>query len=256
MPDSSNAATASFPEEYRYGRRQTITQNETAQPTCSYEALAPSAFLNPQEGDEFNHGMRHDAEVRRLRATFRRHYRNNPFITVLSGIPIYWADASLPRPAPDVAIVPNASDPHRPRTHFDVAQEGAQPRTIVEVTSPFLAELDLVDKLAIYAQAGVAEYFVIDSGQRAHDAPVAYRVLGYRLESGTYIPLRADAQGRLHSKTLRAWFEVAPDQQSFQVFDARSGTAIEPEPEDDELPSTAQIEGTFRAQSIASQLKL
>jgi Uma2 family endonuclease len=249
----SDQPTSGAPD-FRYGRRQIFTQNETAQPTYAYEPLAPADFLNPQEGDEFNHGERHDADVRRLRAILRRHYRNNPFMGVFGGIPIVWNDPALPHPAPDVVIVPNAADPHRPRVHFDVAAEEARPRCIVEVISPYLADQDLVDKRSIYAQAGVEEYIVVDSGLRSQDGPVEYRILGYRLERDVYTPLAADEQGRLHSNALRVWFAVTPDKQSFNVFDARAGAAIEPDSEDEEKPAAAQIEGAFRAQSIASQL--
>ncbi|MEZ4615786.1 MAG: hypothetical protein R2867_09820 [Caldilineaceae bacterium] len=87
------AFTTLMDDEFYYGRRQLIDYDRTAQPTYGYEPLTPADFLDPQEHDTFSHSPRHDADVQRLYAIFRFHYRVNPLVAVFTGIKICWAQA-------------------------------------------------------------------------------------------------------------------------------------------------------------------
>ena len=204
--------------------------NRTAQPTYGYAPLTPADFLDPREHDTFNHGPRHDADVQRLYAIFRQHYRVNPLVAVFTGIKMIWDIPDLSQPTPDVAIVPGAESWDSQRTALDVAEEGQRPTMIVEIVSPRFVDADQVEKVQIYAQAGVQEYFVVDSGEREDSDAIAYRVWGYRLNDGGYQPIAADEQGRLYSEVARLWFVPDAEQDQILVISKRTGQPIQPDP--------------------------
>lgn len=240
------------------GRRQIVTQNVTAQPDYEEVALTAADFLNPQPGDEFFHGEQHDVAVKRLAAILRHLCRYSPSTTVLAGAKIIWPDPTLPQPAPDLAVVSGVAEPQRPRQTFNVAEEGETPRFILEVTSPLLAEVDRIEKRALYAQAGVQEYFILDlvgNSPAIEDRQPDTRpaLLAYRLEDGAYLPIAPDEQGRLYSAANKTWF-VVNGSGVVQVIEARTGAPIEPPDETEEPQAAAQVEAAWRAQSIASKL--
>lgn len=241
-------------DQFYYGRRQLIDYNRAAQPTYGYEPLTPADFLDPQEHDSFNHGPRHHADVQRLYAIFRQHYRVNPLVAVLTGIKMVWDLPALPQPTPDVAIVPGGEHWDSQRTRLDVAAEEIRPTLIVEVLSPRFVTGDLEEKVTIYAQAGVQEYFIVDSGEREDRDDIAYCVHGYRLNDGRYQPIAPDEQGRIYSAVARVWFVPSADAQQILVISKRTGQPIEPDPNSLTSPAAARAEATFRANSIASQL--
>lgn len=246
-------------DRFYYGRRQLIAYDKTGQPSYTYEPLTVADFLNPQPEDEFAQGVRHTLDVRTVRRIFRHVYRYNPFMTVLSQVKMVWASKALAQPAPDVAVIPNVTEPDRLRTVFDEQCEETRPRFVLEVVAPRLAEADLQDKVAIYQQAGVTEYFILDAGLRPanENATTAiYTVLGYRLEKGVYQPIAPDARGWLFSKTTKTWFGVTPERDNFFVADERTGQPIVPDSEQDEPSAAAHAEAVFRAHSIAAQLHL
>lgn len=237
------------------GRRQIVTYNTTGQPSYAVRDLTPYDFLNPQPGDEFFHGGRHDAVVTYLVRCLRHLYRYNPFVAILSGAKLVWDDPALPQPMPDVAVVADLPDPQRFRSTLDVASEGVHPRCILEVTSPHLATVDLVDKHDLYARARVQEYIIIQPVALSPSQPATLSVTGFRLDQDVYQPIFPDNQGRIYSATNKAWFLA--DDDHLQIIEERTGAVITP-PDDasGESPTAAQIEATLRAQSIASQLNL
>ncbi len=254
------AFTTLSDDEFYYGRRQLIDYDRTAQPTYAYEPLSPADFLDPQQHDTFQHGPRHAADVQRLYAIFRQHYRVNPLVTVLTGVKLQWGIPGLAEPAPDVAVLPNGSGIDAQQPVLDLAAAETRPSLVVEVTSPRFADADLDEKVQIYAAAGVQEYFIIDSGERETTAasgaqPPAQRVLGYQLQAdGRYQSIAPDKAGRLYSAVARLWFAPAADGSQIKLFSKRTGAEIPPDPNSMTTPAAARAEATFRATSIASQL--
>jgi Uma2 family endonuclease len=241
------------PSPSEWGRRQIIEQNQTGQPRYHYVALQPDDFLNPLPGDEFFEGEQHAHDVRQLRGILRHTLRVHPTLTSFSGVKFIWPDPQLSQPRPDVAVVPNVQERDRPRTLFDVSEEGTAPQVIVEVASPRFAHYDHNEKRELYAATGVQEYFIIEilpSMHREH----AYRLHGYTLEEGRYLPIEPDATGRLHSRILRIAFSLQPA--TYVVSSTRTGRPIVPTAEDLQDDSEIRAEAAFRAHSIASQLRL
>ncbi|MEZ4864122.1 MAG: Uma2 family endonuclease [Caldilineaceae bacterium] len=248
-----NTATERLRTFY-YGRRKLVHYTRTAQPSYSEEALTPADFLDPREGDEFVHGPRHAEDVRHLFAIFRHLYRTNPLVAVFSNAKLLWDVEGLPQPAPDVVVIPGVEALDSVPATFDVRAADQRPAFVLEVVSPRLAAGDLEDKVAIYAQAGVREYFIVDSGEREETHNIAYAVLGYRLQKGDYQPIAPDEQGSLYSEVNRVW--IGPDQarQRVVVTSAQSGEELLPDEEGVASPAALRAEATFRATSIAAQL--
>jgi Uma2 family endonuclease len=255
LPLSDPMTASDRDPEFRFGRRVVVTQSQTAQPTYTPIALSPADFLDPEPGDEFVQGDQHDRDVARLAATLHARHRLSPFINVLVGPKLRWADGRRPQPAPDIALVGEIADPERPRAVLDLAEEPVTLRAVFEVTAPLFAAGDLVDKLPIYAAAGIPEYWVLDSGLRPDHVDFAYTIVGYRLEGDIYVPISLGAQGSLTSPAARVRFQVAPDGRDFVVADARTGQFIVPAADD--MPGlAARAEAAFRAADIAAKLDL
>jgi Uma2 family endonuclease len=77
--------------------------------------------------------------------------------------------------------------------------EGA-PDLVVEIISPSSHQMDLVRKRALYAQAGVPEYWIVDPDQRA--------IFVLALENAAYI-LANNQDGKVNSQAL-AGFSLDP----------------------------------------------
>lgn len=240
-------------QEFYYGRRQLIRYDKTGQPSYTYLPLTLADFLNPQAGDDFAQGAAHQQLVEELCYRLRYHYRYNPAMGVLSQVKMIWPVPGLAQPAPDLAVIPNLSNPERVRPQFDVTTEGTQPTLVLEVTSPRFAQLDLTEKVAIYAQAGVREYFIV-AGMNPAGAASAYRLLGYNLVDSAYRPIAPDDQGRLYSTALRIWFAVHEAGNDIELVDKRTGRTIQPDADYRESIAVARAEAANRATHIAAQL--
>jgi hypothetical protein len=243
-------------DAFYYGRRQVITYNKTAQPSYSYTPLTQADFLNPQPGDEFAHGPRHAADLRYLNGVFRYHYRGNPVVAVYSGIKMIWDVTGIAQPAPDVAIVIGAEGGESNLKEFDVQAMGQRPRFVLEIVAPRFVEADLVEKLPIYAQAGVQEYFIVDSRERMGKPVVDYTVVGYRLVKGTYQPIVPESDGRVYSKVNRLWLLPNAANDGVTAISERTGQIIVPDADSLTSAVAARAEAAFRATAIASQLDL
>lgn len=239
---------------FYYGRRQIIRYDKTGQPSYTYVALAQTDFLDPQEGDEFAQDETHQVLVEELYHCLRYHYRYNPAMGVLRQVKICWPIPGLAQPAPDLAVIPNFTEPERRRTQFVIADEGTQPTFVLEVTAPPFAQLDLTEKVAIYQQAGVGEYFIVDDVKANTAAAPQFRVLGYQLQDKTYAALAPDEQGRVYSQVLRSWFAVNQAGDQITLIDKRTGRQIVPDADYRQSLTQVRAEASHRASNIAAQL--
>lgn len=243
-----------IPDEFYYGRRQVITYDRTAQPSYHYVPLAQADFLDPQSMDEFVHGPRHDTDVAYLLGIFRQHYRGNPLVTLFSKAKLIWDVEGVAQPAPDLALAIGIESWASEPTQFDVRTLGQRPRFVLEVVSPRFVEADLVDKVKIYEQAGVQEYFVIDSGEREASNAIDYQVFGYRLVKQTYQPITPESDGRVYSKVNHLWLTANAAHDGVLAISERTGQTIVPDADSMTSMMAARAEATFRATSIAAQL--
>lgn len=192
--------------------------------------LTEADFLDPQLGDQFMQGYQHANDVEKAVDILRYVHQSNQHTLVTTDVKIIWGRRGLLNPAPDVAVIPNVIEPQRPWTSFHVMEEETRPIFILEVVSPDYRRPDLEDKVFIYAQAGVAEYFIVDSHLQP-DGAMSYEIVAYRLIRGEYRQVEADEQGRYYSHTNNVWFAVTADKQGFFVVDGDTEKIILPDGE-------------------------
>lgn len=232
------------------GQRRVFYFNDAGQPAYRVYDLTAVDFLNAQPGDEFAHGEAHDRLLRRVGALLRYQHRFSPNVTVHLQPKLIWPDPTLDQPMPDMVLVNDLTEPLRHRPTLDLAAEGVTLRAVVEITSPLLADQDHTAKAALYAHAGVPEYWIIDPA--SGDAPP--QLHGYLLEGASYRPIAPNAEGKLESRACRVWFQVIDGE--VYLGDLRTGKPLPPPAEDDDPTLSAQAEAARRAQSIAGQLNL
>lgn len=103
---------------------------------------------------------------------------------------------------PDAMVVKDC-DPGMRRT-YKLWEEQRVPCFILETTSQSTKAVDLGRKWRLYAELGVAEYFMYDpTGDYIPD-----RLRGHRLVDGVYQPMAPDAEGRLESTELGLWLRM------------------------------------------------
>ncbi|MDM8521503.1 Uma2 family endonuclease [Anaerolineales bacterium HSG6] len=204
-------------DEFYYGYRTLISYDDEGKKLYSYQPLSLDDFLDPQEGDLFMQGTLHNDDVEALKGMFRYLHRDNE-LTVYSDLKILWALKWLKQPAPDVMVIPDVVEPDKPRSSFDVALEKTRPIFVLEVVSPRYRQPDRTSKVAIYEQAQVAEYIIIDSWLKENGA-VQYEILGYRLQGAIYTEVKPDKQGRIFSQINQVWLSVNEAKTQFIVTD-------------------------------------
>lgn len=120
--------------------------------------------------------------------------------------------------SPDVFVVKGVSK--KERRVYKLWEEGKAPDVVIELTSRSTRLEDLGNKRALYAEFGVAEYFIYDPYQEYLKPPLQ----GYRLEKDNYGPIVADAQGKLRSAMLDLDLQIA--QGDLRLFDPRANNFL------------------------------
>lgn len=98
--------------------------------------------------------------------------------------------------APDVFVVLGV--PKHMRRTYKLWEERKPPNLVIELTSLATRHQDERNKRTLYAQLGVAEYFLFDPLDEYLHPPLQ----GYRLAGAEYVLIEPDAEGALVSQTL------------------------------------------------------
>ena len=217
-PISPPSSIDKFPYGWRY-KTKTLPSGDK----INYEVpLTAEDLLDPQLGDCMILCSKHLRSNTNLFTVFDNRYANDPSVGVFSDLKMVWGIPGLKEPAPDVAVVPNLQNQNEEadRPTFKVLQEGTRPGLVIEVMSPGYPGDD-TEKVDIYEQAGVQEYFIINP----HSEKVIpyYEIRGYQLVGGKYKLITPDKQGRLLSQTTGVWFGVYQKGRRLKLRDAHTG---------------------------------
>lgn len=248
---SSAPPKATDVNRFPYGWRYVTKQLPTGEEVYDQIPLTAKDLLNPQLGDQVPQSNEHFQAVLDLAGTLKTHYANDPTMGVFGDLIMDWGIPGLSGPAPDIAIVPNIKHKNAARGTFKVAKEGTRPCLVIEVMSPNYPGDD-TDKVKIYERAGITEYFLIKPHLK-QEVP-HYELFGYRLESGIYLQIPMDEQGRLFSQTLQLLFEVADEGRQVRVTDARTGRQLLTQTETEvarQEEQTARLVAEARAEAEA-----
>lgn len=235
-------------DKYYYGHRIAVSYDDAGKPIYSQIPLKQEDFLDPEEGDHFVQGTRHEQDVDDIKSIFRYIHQNNSSMKVYSDLKIDWGIVELSNPAPDVSVIPNVIDPNEPRSSFFVPDEGTRPQFMLEMVSPRYVKPDYEDKVNIYQQAGVEEYIIVDSGLRPWRDTIQYTVRGYRLQGGQYLEIQPNAQGWIYSAINDVWVGTTEAHDRFLVIDPQTDEEILSDEQRAQAEASARIEAEERAE--------
>ncbi len=228
-------------DQFPYGWRY-VTETLPNGEESYYEVpLTAEDLLDPQLGDQVVQNSKHQQSNNALFNMLSNHYEDDPTIAVFSDLKMRWKIPGLKEPAPDIAVVPFIKDKEATRSSFDVVDEGTRPCLVVEIMSEGYPGDD-TEKVKIYEQAGVKEYFIINP----HSNEPYYEILGYRLiSSGKYQQIKPDKQGRLLSETTQIWFEPSENRRRLKLRDALTDNELLTPGQE----KAARIEANIKAQA-------
>ncbi|MGC9040806.1 MAG: Uma2 family endonuclease [Roseiflexus sp.] len=241
-------------DPFRYGWR--YVPRPTADDPHHFDQvpLTLEDVLHPQEGDQVLCNYDHQRRVHYLTDVFLARTADRPDAVVLSDVRIAWDVPELKAHGPDIMVIFGVRRIRNWST-FDVAQEGVRPTLIVEVTSPETRTLDLNEKVAHYAMAGVPWYVIVDAVEQRGKSLL--RVLGYEIIDGAYRSLVPNAQGWVWLAPLRVWIGVEGneaycyDEQEQRMGDYATLTTIVIETEEKMAEVLARAKAEARARMEA-----
>jgi len=157
----TSLVTASDGDPFRYGWRFVPRPTSDNPHHLEQVPLTLEDVLHPEVGDFIVHNDRHETDRIYLTEVLRARLEPSGVAIVLTDVRIAWDIPGLRAHGSDVMVIPGIAERQNWST-FDVAVEGARPALIIEITSPETRENDLERKVEHYAQAGVAQYVIID----------------------------------------------------------------------------------------------
>ncbi|MCX7838402.1 MAG: Uma2 family endonuclease [Anaerolineae bacterium] len=162
---------------------------------------------------------KHRRELTALIEALIAFFKNVPDVYVSGNLMLYYEEGNpTASVAPDVFVVKGVAK--KERRIYKLWEEGKAPDVVIELTSRSTRLEDLGSKRALYAELGVAEYFIYDPHREYLKPPLQ----GYRLEHGEYVPIAADAQGKLFSQVLGLALQIVND--DLRLFDPRTGNLL------------------------------
>ena len=213
---------AGSPEDpFRYGWRTVVRRQPDGRLAREQIPLTLKDLLFPEEGDFEVHYASHDEFCGFLKAIFMSRVDHDPMGKVLSDCRVRFDVPGLEPLGPDVAVFANLRNDWDGGT-LEVAETGARPVLVVEITSASTRLNDFGPKKAYYHQAGVPLYIIVDTrpGTKRH----RMKLHGFRRTPEGYDPLPLDDQGWLRVEPLGIWLAIEEDR--IVSIDGQTGERI------------------------------
>jgi Uma2 family endonuclease len=129
--------------------------------------------------------------------------------------------ANVGQAAPDVAFhrgyTNQQQQQERPKSWRIDPPKRPAPPVVFEISSEATWAKDLGEKLYLYGQMGIQEYFAYDPDTPRNWTGRTERLLGWRYQKGQPQALIPDDRGWLWSAELNSW--LAPDNQNLKLYD-------------------------------------
>ena len=181
----------------------------------------------------------HIDEIYRMRQIFRAYFADRPDVYVSGNLMMYYEEGSPSKSvSPDLLISFRIGK--KARRTYKVWEEGKPPDFVIEFSSKSTVRKDLVDKMELYAQLGIAEYFLCDVDRRYLPSPL----MGFRLGDDGYVEILPLADGGIPSEVLGVNFHLLED--SFGIYDPKAEKWLQ-------TPAQAADERAERANERAEQ---
>ena len=150
------------------------------------------------------------------------HFASRTDVYIAADMFLYYEQGNpRARRAPDVMFCQGVSGNHHRRS-FRIWEEHVPPTVIFEVTSKKTRREDEVEKPAVYANIGVAEYFLFDP-EGDYLRP---RMRGYRLGPAGYQPIAPEATGKLIFLSHELGMTVELEGMLPRLTDVRTGERL------------------------------
>jgi Uma2 family endonuclease len=231
-------STVASPEQatddpFRYGWRYVWQKDARGMPVQVQVPLTLADVLHPQEEDRIVQNDLHDRDCVYLREVLREASARLPASIVFHDMRIDWGVEGVSPLGPDVIVFQGPQRPWVPgQGTFHVADLGARPVLVVEVTSPTTRDLDLDEKVLLYFRAGVPFYAIVD--YRTDTDPPSIGILGYQATANGYVQAPLSAEGRLWLPEVRLWLA------------AEDGRAVCYDEQGNRVPDYAEIKKTAK----------
>jgi Uma2 family endonuclease len=237
------------PEDpFRYGWRW--VRHVGPDGTEGYEQipLKLSDVLHPQEGDFIVESPAHDLDCDNLKHFVRVWAAPRPGTVVVGDCRVDWGVEGLKPLGPDLAVFEGVSSWDPRQGTFRVAELGARPLLVIEVTSPSTFHIDLDEKVREYYQGGVPYYAIVDARDRAEGRKI--RFLLYRSTPGGYVPVPQVDPDRLWLEPVRLWLAAEGGQViAFDEHGNRLKTPLEEAEARREVETRAEAEAQARREA-------
>jgi Uma2 family endonuclease len=207
--EEPRAADQPQPDPYRYGWRYVRRELPNGVVDFEQAPLTLEDVLYPEVGDFIVHSKAHEDLCRYLADVFGARLRGNSGGVVLHDVRVAWDVPELRPNGPDITVILGVRE-QRNWSTFDVAEEGVRPALVIEVTSPETRQLDLIDKVEIYGQAGVALYLIVDT--RRWRGEHRLHVIAHRLTPDGYEVLPPDERGWFWLEPVGLWIGIRDNQ--------------------------------------------
>ena len=161
-------------------------------PTGESEIVYPESDGTPMGETELHRDAIIDA-LQRL----KEHFKDYPDVCVSGHMMMYFEEGN-PRKSisPDVFVTFGVE--RKQRRTYRIWEEGWPPQFVLEFSSERTYRNDLRDKKALYAEIGIAEYFLCDVEGRYLQKPL----MGFRLAGSDYDAIPPYADGSVPSVSL------------------------------------------------------
>jgi len=148
----------------------------------------------------------HRRVLTRILQLLEQFFRETPEVYVSGDLLVCYLPGT-PRKvvAPDVLVSFGIGQKRR-RTYL-AWEEGKLPDFVMELASETTYQNDLTEKMSLYADLGIPEYFLCDIEGLYLPTPL----MGFTLVEGMYEPIRAAADGSVHSSVLGLDFHLHLD---------------------------------------------
>ena len=161
-------------------------------------ANVPEIYYPASDGQPMGETGWHVTALHYLLGALRIRYARWPDVYVGSNMFLYYVEGQPSKcKAPDLMVCFGVRGNHE-RSVFKVWEEGVVPAIVIEVSSRETFREDVDRKSEVYAQLGVAEYFLYDPLGGLLDWPL----LGFRLSGSEYEAMPHEDDDGLNSAVL------------------------------------------------------
>lgn len=193
-------------DPFFYGWRYVTVKLPDGSEDIRQVPLTEEDVLHPQEGDFIVNTRWHQLLCAYLGEVLREHFPDQQKMLVLVDVRVDWEVPQGWAHGPDIGLFANLTRPFSDTAGtFYVKQHGAQPKLIIEATSPSTENNDFTKKLHEYWVLGLPVYVIIDL-PRKDDGVIA--LYGYQRGKREYEAIAPDEKGRLWLAPIGLWIGV------------------------------------------------